>query len=115
MIVSGIYVDIALQALRGYAVIILCFVGAIHWGRSMFQLRVSTVTASVVPASFTFVCLLLPLIYALPLLVIGFIALFLYDYHEYADLDGFIQLCLPLSLLFIFCLSAVWLIIRKTI
>jgi len=76
--------QIAVQALVGYGAVILSFMGAVHWGRAMFddagfEEKRRTFLFSVVPALFGWLCLILNSRVALIVLGICFAALYLYD------------------------------------
>ena len=69
--------------LTAYAAIILSFMGAIHWGIAMSRSEDQNgkyFIASVIPGLSAWVALLLPQRYAIILLMIGFIALIIYDW-----------------------------------
>lgn len=69
--------------LTAYAAIILSFMGAIHWGVAMSspeQQNGKYYIASVIPGLSAWLALLLPQRYAIILLIIGFIALIIYDW-----------------------------------
>lgn len=70
------------ELLRGYAVVILTFVGAIHWGLAVAQPVTKSsmqLTWSVIPALFGWVALFLPLTWALWLLAAAFVVAALVD------------------------------------
>lgn len=66
----------ALAALQAYGVVILSFVGAVHWGRALAGPAPSSVDGligwSVVPALLAWPLALLPVVAALPLLALAF-------------------------------------------
>ena len=69
--------------LTAYAAIILSFMGAIHWGIAMSSTEDQNgkyFIASVIPGLSAWLALLLPQRYAIILLMIGFIALIIYDW-----------------------------------
>ena len=69
--------------LTAYAAIILSFMGAIHWGIAMSRSEDQNskyFIASVIPGLSAWLALLLPQRYAITLLMIGFIALIIYDW-----------------------------------
>ncbi len=69
--------------LIAYAAIILSFMGAIHWGVAMSnteQHNGQYFIASIIPALSAWVALLIPYSYAIIVLMIGFIALIIYDW-----------------------------------
>ena len=66
-----------------YAAVILSFMGAIHWGIAMSNLKEDNFRyfiISVIPALIAWASLLMPESYAIILLIIGFIALIMYDW-----------------------------------
>ena len=69
--------------LTAYAAIILSFMGAIHWGVAMSNTEEQNgqyLIASVIPGLSAWIALLIPHRYAITLLMIGFIALIIYDW-----------------------------------
>jgi len=69
--------------LTAYAAIILSFMGAIHWGIAMSSNEDQNgkyFIASVIPGLSAWLALLMPQRYAIILLMIGFIALIIYDW-----------------------------------
>jgi len=76
------YVTDALSVLIAYAAVILSFMGAIHWGVAMSatgKKRSQYLVISVVPALAAWMALIISAIPALAILLLGFIALYLYD------------------------------------
>mgnify|MGYP000604441813 FL=1 len=69
--------------LTAYAAIILSFMGAIHWGIAMSSTEDQNgkyFIASVIPGLSAWLALLMPQRYAIILLMVGFIALIIYDW-----------------------------------
>ena len=69
--------------LTAYAAIILSFMGAIHWGIAMSSSEDQNgkyFIASVIPGLIAWLALLMPQRYAIILLMIGFVALIIYDW-----------------------------------
>jgi hypothetical protein len=69
--------------LTAYAAIILSFMGAIHWGIAMSSSEDQNgkyFIASVIPGLSAWLALLMPQRYAIILLMVGFIALIIYDW-----------------------------------
>jgi len=70
--------------LTAYAAIILSFMGAIHWGIAMSRSDEQNsryFIASVIPGLSAWLALLMPQRYTIILLMIGFIALIIYDWY----------------------------------
>jgi hypothetical protein len=102
----------AMQVLIAYAAIILSFMGAIHWGMAMSRTesqRSQFYIASVIPALIAWLALLMPDVYALSVLLAGFIAIFAYDYavQRSQGLPGwYIAMRTSLTLIVAACLTA---------
>lgn len=104
-----------LFALIAYAAIILSFVGAIHWGRSLHEphmvrsnlLQIITI----IPTLLGWVALLVPAKIGLPILIFGFVMIYLFDRMQYRDLFWMQKLRFHLSmgavLSLLICLLAV--------
>jgi uncharacterized membrane protein YidH (DUF202 family) len=76
------FVTDALSVLIAYAAIILSFMGAIHWGIAMSTADKGGsyhLIISVIPALVAWVALIMPAAMGLATLILGFIALYLYD------------------------------------
>jgi len=76
------YVADSTHVLITYAAIILSFMGAIHWGAAIANAarqHSKDLVVSVVPALAAWLALLLPEIFALVILFVGFILLITYD------------------------------------
>lgn len=76
------YFSDAIRILIAYAAIILCFMGAIHWGVAMSSVnlqRSKYFIASIIPALTAWLALLAPDILAFIILLCGFIVLLAYD------------------------------------
>jgi hypothetical protein len=84
--------EIVLNGVHGYGAVILTFVGAIHWGRSLNSEDVDLMTWSVVPSLLAWVSLFLTPEFGLPVLVISFLSLYQFDHGQYANLIWFRRL-----------------------
>lgn len=102
----------ALEFFKNYAAVILTFVGAIHWGRAMYNQDTSLVTVSVLPSLFAFGCLLMPATMALPLLAGGFGLVLALDRHQYRHIPWFRQIRYQLSGMVITLLMLTWFLAR---
>ncbi|MEM7406461.1 MAG: DUF3429 domain-containing protein [Pseudomonadota bacterium] len=80
--------DAIANALVAYGAVILSFMGAIHWGVSL-TLRPSPsgirFAQSVIPALMGWAATLVPLVVALPTLIVGFILVFAWDLGAVRD------------------------------
>jgi hypothetical protein len=77
------FISDSINILTAYAAIILSFMGAIHWGIAMSRSEYQNgkyFIASIIPGLSAWLALLLPQRYAIILLMIGFIALIIYDW-----------------------------------
>lgn len=96
--------------LTAYAAIILSFMGAIHWGIAMSSTEDQNgkyYIASVIPGLSAWIALLLPQRYAIMLLMIGFIALIIYDWSVEKPQrlpDWYIPMRNRLTLVVVICL-----------
>ncbi len=95
---------LAIDFVRAYAAVILTFIGAIHWGRAMYNTSGSLLTVSVLPSLFASGCLLLAPGVAIPLLAAGFIAIMIFDYRQYGDIDWFQKMRIQLTSMVVFLL-----------
>ncbi len=106
-----------LSAFMAYAAIILSFVGAIHWGRSLHEphmvrsnlLQIITI----IPTLLGWVALLLPPQMGLMVLVVGFILIYLFDRIQYRELYWMQKLRFNLSMGVIFSLLICLLAVQK--
>ena len=76
------YIADSTQILISYAAIILSFMGAIHWGVTISNVEAyhdKNLVVSVMPALAAWLALLLPVIFALIILFVGFILLIAYE------------------------------------
>ncbi len=76
------YIADSTQILISYAAIILSFMGAIHWGVTISNVETNhdkNLVVSVMPALAAWLALLLPVIFALIILFVGFILLIAYE------------------------------------
>jgi len=71
----------ASNTLVSYSAVILTFMGGVHWGVVMVRTQTSTLLyfTGIVPSLFAVGSILLPSIFALPLLITGFITLLICD------------------------------------
>jgi glutaredoxin-related protein len=100
--------DFILSALVAYGAIILGFVGAIHWGRSLHEphmvrsnlLQIITV----IPTLIGWIALVLPATTGLSVLIAAFIVIYLFDRLQYRELYWMQQLRFNLSLGVVFSL-----------
>lgn len=97
-----------LSALMAYAAIILSFVGAIHWGRSLHEphmVRSNLLQIiSIIPTLMAWVALLMPPQIGLVVLIIGFAILYLFDRLQYRELYWMQKIRFNLSMGVIFTL-----------
>jgi len=67
----------ALDAVTGYAAVILAFLGAVHWGRALAELdrrnHIGTLVFGILPALIGWLALLLPVEFSLPMLITGLV------------------------------------------
>ena len=99
----------AALAVKGYAAVILTFVGAIHWGRGLDRVDGQLLTISILPSLYAWICILLPIETAIPLLILGFILIFAFDYQQYKkELGWFLKMRFFLTLSISFILLASW-------
>ena len=67
----------ALDAVTGYAAVILAFLGAVHWGRALAESdkrnHIGTLVFGVLPALLGWLALLLPVEFSLPMLIAGLV------------------------------------------
>ena len=98
--------------LTGYAVVILTFMGAVHWGLAM---RMDGAPAarqysfSVLPALLAWLALAMPQVWGISCLIAGFVALCVYDGAAAARGDApawYPRLRLPLTTVVVLCLIA---------
>ena len=102
--------ELALTMTHYYGAIVLTFIGAIHWGRAMQNSNVQSVTLSVLPSIYAFICLLIPVTLALPILIFGFLALYFYDADQYSQYPWFKAMRARLTVLFSGLLLINWLV-----
>jgi len=86
------YAQMALAGIKNYAAVILTFIGAIHWGRAMDTHNPGLLPMSIVPSLVAWCALFMMPRYALPVLMVGFILLFIFDYRQYQDTPWFQRL-----------------------
>lgn len=110
MLLLNISNELALTMTHYYGAIVLTFIGAIHWGRSMQYSNIQSVTLSVIPSLYAFFCLLIPVTIALPLLTLGFLTLYLYDAQHYSQYPWFNAMRARLTSVFSGLLLINWLV-----
>ena len=104
------YISDSTQILIAYAAIILSFMGAIHWGIAISNAdkhRSKSLVVSIVPALVAWLALLLPEIFALAILFVGFILLITYDLAVAKSQvlpDWYISMRIRLTLIVTLCL-----------
>ena len=106
------YISDSIPILIAYAAIILSFMGAIHWGAAMMRLHdqgSKYFINSIMPALAAWLSLLMPELYALIFLLVGFILLLAYDRYVEKSLglpDWYIPLRITLTSIVTLCLTA---------
>jgi len=105
------YIDNAVYALITYAAIILSFMGAVHWGMAMSKIdnkQNKYFIVSVIPALAAWFSLMIPELFSIIVLFIGFVALISYDLAV-DELQGFPNWYIPMrvKLTFIVVLSLI--------
>ena len=103
------YQDQILFAIQAYGAIILTFVGAIHWGRALNNNIPSLYILSIIPSLVAWISLLIPANYGLPLLIVSFLIVIIFDYQQYSTLAWFRTLRLRLTLIVSSALLFSWL------
>ncbi len=103
-VIADVHKLLAIDFVRAYAAVILTFIGAIHWGRAMYNNSNSLLTVSVLPSLFASGCLLLAPVIAIPLLALGFIGIMLFDHQQYSDIDWFQKMRIQLTSMVVFLL-----------
>lgn len=100
--------DFVLSALLAYAAIILSFVGAIHWGRSLTEphmVRSNLLQIiSIIPTLMAWAALLVPHQIGLIILILGFVLIYLFDRLQYKNLFWMQKIRFHLSMGVIFTL-----------
>ena len=106
-----------LSAFMAYAAIILSFVGAIHWGRSLHEPHIVRSNLlqiiTIIPTLLGWVALLLPQQIGLMVLIAGFILIYLFDRIQYRELYWMQKLRFNLSMGVIFSLLICLLAVQK--
>ncbi|MEN2494910.1 MAG: hypothetical protein TECD_00820 [Hyphomicrobiaceae bacterium hypho_1] len=76
-----IWKQYSLQIITQYGAIILTFMGGVHWGILLNKLKTSSwlYSTGIMPSLFAVVTILLPPLYAIPVLVIGLITVLICD------------------------------------
>ncbi len=106
------YITDSIQILIAYAAIIFSFMGAIYWGvvmSSKDDQGGKYFIASVLPALVGWLALLVPVLFALIFLLVGFILLFVYDRYVEKSLglpNWYIPLRMRLTSIVTLCLTA---------
>ena len=97
-----------LSALLAYAAIILSFVGAIHWGRSLHEPHMVKSNLlqliSIIPTLLGWVALLVPAQVGLMILIVSFFLIYLFDRIQYRELFWMQKIRFNLSMGVIFTL-----------
>ncbi len=105
------YVADPTEILIAYAAIILSFMGAIHWGATISNAarqHSKNLVVSIMPALAAWLALLLPEIFALVILFVGFILLIAYDLavaKSQAFPNWYISMRIRLTFVVILCLA----------
>jgi TRAP-type C4-dicarboxylate transport system permease small subunit len=97
--------------IQTYAAVILTFVGAVHWGRSLENLEIETMIPSVAPSLLAWCTLFMTPLIALPLLVLGFFSQYIFDARQSQLKHWYKNLRLQLTLIICALLSLSWLLI----
>lgn len=106
------YITDSIQILIAYAAIIFSFMGAIYWGvvmSSKDDQGGKYFIASVLPALVGWLALLVPVLFALIFLLVGFFLLFVYDRYVEKSLglpNWYIPLRMRLTSIVTLCLTA---------
>ncbi len=106
------YITDSIPILIAYAAIIFSFMGAIYWGvvmSSKDEQGGKYFIASVLPALVGWLALLVPVLFALIFLLVGFILLFVYDRYVEKSLglpNWYIPLRMRLTSIVTLCLTA---------
>ncbi|SFX72849.1 DUF3429 domain-containing protein [Marinospirillum alkaliphilum] len=101
------FADQALAALIGYAAVILSFMTGIHWGSGLSMGQAGRMVWSVIPALAAWLALLMPAVFALPLLVLSFILVWLAD-RGCGWPNWYSRLRFQLTFLVLLCLLGLW-------
>lgn len=100
--------DFVLSALLAYGAIILSFVGAIHWGRSLHEPHMVKSNllqlVSIIPTLLGWVALLVPPKAGLMILIVSFLLIYLFDRIQYRELYWMHRIRFNLSMGVIFTL-----------
>jgi cation transport ATPase len=102
------------EALHNYAAIILTFVGAIHWGRALYNGNTTLMSFSVVASLIAWFSLLLTPSQGVLLAAAAFIAMLFIDRTLYHKMNWFKQLRTRLSVVVSASLVVSWLYINPT-
>ena len=97
LLFSADYAALALSGILNYAAIILTFVGAIHWGRALSTCNPRLLNVSIIPSLVAWCALFMSPEYAIPLLIVGFVLLFAFDYRQYLKFPWFQRLRMRLT------------------
>jgi hypothetical protein len=96
------------EAVHSYAAIILTFVGAIHWGRALYNGNTGLMGLSVVPSLIAWCSLLLQSSEGLLLTILAFIAMLFIDRGLYNEMSWFKRLRTRLSIVVSTSLIVSW-------
>ena len=111
MLLNGTASAWMLDALLAYAAVILSFIGALHWATSITRddSQPLELMISVMPALLGWVALLMPVMYASPVVLLGFVLIYLYDRSSWSGLAWFVKLRKHLTIGATLSISAAWL------
>jgi len=97
-----------LSALIAYGAVILSFVGAIHWGRSLHEPHMVKSNLlqiiSIIPVLLSWAAMLVPQVAGLVVLIVGFSLIYLFDRIQYRELYWMQKIRFNLSMGVIFTL-----------
>jgi hypothetical protein len=116
LLFADVHPALVVDALRFYAATILVFVGAIHWGTSLYSGNVADALVSVAVALYAWLCLMFGEVTSLLGLTAGFVGIYIHDRDRYRDLmPWFVKLRRNLTLVVSTSLmiSVGWLVFRS--
>ena len=99
------------EVMQAYAAIILTFVGAIHWGRALDLKDTWLMTVSVIPSLLAWFSLLLSPQWGLPVLMVAFLSMNIFDLGQYFGMRWFRRLRSTLTLALCGLLLFSWIVI----
>lgn len=97
--------------MQAYAAVILTFVGAVHWGRSLETEEIQNLIPSVVPSILAWCTLFMAPLFAFPVLVLGFLSQYVFDARQIRLKEWYRKLRLQLTLTICALLTISWLMI----